>query len=93
MSHDIIATLGPASAEPDIWRAMLAAGASGFRLNTSHLDLAALGGWLERLAVFRASSGGIFAVTLDLQGSKWRVGQFPSFDLVAGQMGGIHPGE
>ncbi len=86
MGHDIIATLGPASAEPDLWQQMLAAGASSFRLNTSHLNLDDLDGWLQRLAGFRAALGLDFAVTLDLQGSKWRVGQFPAFELVAGQI-------
>lgn len=85
MSYDIIATLGPASVEPELWQQMLAAGASGFRLNTSHLNLADLNGWLERLASFRDECGVSFGVTLDLQGSKWRVGQFPAFELAVGQ--------
>ncbi len=86
MSYHIIATLGPASAEPDLWWQLLAAGAGGFRLNTSHLSLDDLDGWLERLAGFRAGHGADFVVTLDLQGSKWRVGQFPAFELAAGQI-------
>ncbi len=85
MNHQIIATLGPASAEPVLWQQMLAAGTSCFRLNTSHLSVVELDGWLERLAAFRAGGSANFGVTLDLQGSKWRVGQFPAFDLLAGQ--------
>ncbi|MFZ6028523.1 MAG: pyruvate kinase [Chloroflexota bacterium] len=78
----ILATLGPATADEAAWQALLEAGAGGFRLNTSHLTLATLEGWLERLAGFQRKFG--FAVTLDLQGSKWRLGTFPPFGLVQG---------
>ncbi len=97
-AYEIIATLGPASQEERVWEAMLSAGASGFRLNTSHLSLAELEGWLERLAEFFArlhipkespKTRGRYPgalLTLDLQGSKWRLGEFPPFQLVAGQV-------
>ncbi len=42
--YEIIATLGPASAAPAVWQAMLAAGATAFRLNTSHMTLEQLHG-------------------------------------------------
>jgi pyruvate kinase len=84
MAYEIIATLGPSSGEPAIWEAMLKAGASAFRLNTSHLALPQLAGWLDRLQPFLAARPGI-PLVLDLQGSKWRVGQFQAFDLVSGQ--------
>jgi pyruvate kinase len=84
MAYEIIATLGPSSSEPAIWHEMLSAGATAFRLNTSHLSLPQLAGWLDRLLPFLAAQPGI-PLTLDLQGSKWRVGQFPSFDLDSGQ--------
>jgi pyruvate kinase len=85
MDYQIIATLGPSSATAENWLQLLAAGASDFRLNTSHLDLGQLQGWLDRLSDFRTRSNSSFAVVLDLQGSKWRLGRFASFYLVAGQ--------
>jgi pyruvate kinase len=85
MEYRVIATLGPASAEPATWSELLAAGASGFRLNTSHLTLEALEIWLARLGDFFARRGEPVPVTLDLQGSKWRVGQFAPVHLHPGQ--------
>ncbi|HSV86362.1 MAG TPA: pyruvate kinase [Levilinea sp.] len=79
----IVATLGPASSEPKIWEAMLAAGASGFRLNTSHLSRDGLECWLERLDEFLQERDAL--VVLDLQGSKWRLGQFEGREVVAGE--------
>ena len=40
MTYDIIATLGPASSNESIWQAMIAAGATQFRLNSSHMRVA-----------------------------------------------------
>ena len=76
MHYDIIATLGPSSAIPDIWQALLAAGATAFRLNTSHLTLPQLAHWLDRLDPFLATQQPWPALVLDLQGSKWRLGDF-----------------
>lgn len=76
MDYQIIATLGPRSADESTWRAMLTAGVTGFRLNTSHLSLDELERWLERLAPCLDSISPRPALTLDLQGSKWRLGQF-----------------
>ncbi len=83
--YDIIATLGPASAEEEIWRGLIEAGATAFRLNTSHLTLPQLEGWLARLDPFLARLDTRFPVVLDLQGSKWRLGAFSAFDLREGQ--------
>ena len=78
-----IATLGPASSQPEMWQAMLSAGATSFRLNTSHLSLAQLLQWLERLdPVLRGRN---VLVVLDLQGSKWRLGRFPACELEIGE--------
>lgn len=81
MEYALVATLGPASQREEVWQAMLAAGASGFRLNTSHLSLEQLRGWLQRLDAFFLARGEHTPVTLDLQGSKWRLGQFEAFEL------------
>jgi len=85
MEYQITATLGPSSADEAIWREMLAAGVSAFRLNTSHLTLAQLHGWLERTSKFFSSLEEKCPLALDLQGSKWRLGQFAPFELAAGE--------
>jgi pyruvate kinase len=85
MQYQIVATLGPRSDTEPAWQAMLEAGVTGFRLNTSHLSLEQLEIWLERLSAFLASSEPKPPVVLDLQGSKWRLGEFPACTLVAGQ--------
>jgi pyruvate kinase len=85
VDYQIIATLGPRSAQASIWQDMLSAGVTGFRLNTSHLSLDELDAWLERLQPFLDSITPRPALTLDLQGSKWRLGHFPPFTLRRGQ--------
>ena len=84
-AYDIVATLGPASHTPAIWQAMLDAGATAFRLNTSHLTQLQLEQWLEQLEPFRASVNLSPPLVLDLQGSKWRLGDFATFTLNADQ--------
>jgi pyruvate kinase len=84
-NYEIIATLGPASNAPTLWQALLSVGASAFRLNTSHLTLEELHGWLDRLEGFLASLETRPPLVLDLQGSKWRLGQFAPFVLDEGQ--------
>jgi pyruvate kinase len=86
MNYSIVATLGPASSEPVIWQALLASGATGFRLNTSHLTIPELLGWLERLAPFTRIAAPAVVIVLDLQGSKWRLGRFPAEALAEGQV-------
>jgi pyruvate kinase len=64
---------------------MLAAGVTAFRLNTSHLELGQLWAWLERLEPFLSAQQLHPALALDLQGSKWRLGQFAPLELAEGQ--------
>ncbi len=85
MNYDIVATLGPNSQTPDLWQAMLAAGATAFRLNTSHLTLAQLQRWLDQLDPFLNELHPAPTVVLDLQGSKWRLGEFAPRFLFPGQ--------
>jgi pyruvate kinase len=85
MDYQIIATLGPNSDREPTWQAMLATGATGFRLNTSHLSLSQLESWVERLGVFLTTQDPPPRLVLDLQGSKWRLGQFPECVLTHGQ--------
>jgi pyruvate kinase len=85
MDYQIVATLGPGSEAADTWDNMLEAGVTAFRLNTSHLSLPQLKDWLERLVPFLSPLDPRPPLVLDLQGSKWRLGNFPSFDLINGQ--------
>jgi pyruvate kinase len=84
--YEIIVTLGPASDVEAAWMSMLAAGATAFRLNTSHLELGQLWAWLERLDSFLSARQPRPALVLDLQGSKWRLGQFAPLEVVEGQI-------
>jgi len=85
MDYDIVATLGPSSDSESTWQGMLAAGGTGFRLNTSHLSVSRLNEWIDRLCVFLAARNPRPPLILDLQGSKWRLGQFPACELAPGQ--------
>lgn len=85
MKYDLIPTLGPASTAPAMWQAFRMAGATAFRLNTSHLLLDELASWLERLDLFERSLPAMIPLILDLQGSKWRLGQMERQELAAGQ--------
>jgi len=83
--YNIVVTLGPASNSESTWQALLEAGATAFRLNTSHLSLPQLRLWVNRVADFLAPLEPKPGLVLDLQGSKWRLGQLPACDLRPGQ--------
>ncbi|HOO39566.1 MAG TPA: pyruvate kinase [Deltaproteobacteria bacterium] len=85
MMYEITVTLGPSSEATSMWKDLLSCGASGFRLNTSHLTMEQLHRWLDRLIPFLESLDGQVPLVLDLQGSKWRLGDFPPVDLECGQ--------
>lgn len=73
----IVATLGPAVAEPDRVRALVAAGMDVARLNFSHGSHefhAQLAGWVREAA---KQEGRVVALLQDIQGPKLRVGTFP----------------
>ena len=72
----IVATLGPASDDYDMIRALFEAGADVFRLNMSHGDHDEIG---KRHAIIRKIEedlGRPIAILADLQGPKLRVGVF-----------------
>ncbi len=85
MTYDVVATLGPESAGEEIWPRLLEAGATAFRLNTSHLSLADLDRWISALESFFSRGGLRVPIILDLQGSKWRLGEFEPIELAPGQ--------
>jgi pyruvate kinase len=86
MDYDIIATLGPSSNTAVTWNGMLSAGATAFRLNTSHLTISQLNFWLDAYQAFIATLKTRPPLVLDLQGSKWRLGHFRTYELMEGQM-------
>jgi len=65
---------------------MASAGVTAFRLNTSHLTLPQLNIWLEAYQAFLPSQKPRPPLVLDLQGSKWRLGRFSSYELMEGQI-------
>lgn len=70
----IVATLGPATDNPEILRKMILAGANVFRINFSHADYEEV---VNRIKMVRSISEGIgtnVALLADLQGPKLRVG-------------------
>ena len=72
----VVATLGPASNDKEMIRALFDAGADVFRLNMSHGSHAEIG---ERHRIIReveAESGRPIGILADLQGPKLRVGVF-----------------
>jgi pyruvate kinase len=85
MEYQIVATLGPSSDEEATWEAMVAAGVTAFRLNTSHLSLQGVRSWMDRIEAYLARSEKPAPLILDLQGSKWRLGDFTPCRLETGQ--------
>jgi pyruvate kinase len=82
----IVATLGPASASPEMIRALFDEGADMFRLNFSHGSHA---DHAERVKIIRQIErdvGRPIGILLDLQGPKLRVGEIEggSVELVTG---------
>jgi len=85
LDYQIVATLGPSSDTESTWHAMLSAGVTAFRLNTSHLSIPRLQSWIDRLGAFLARREPRPPLVLDLQGSKWRLGQFPACEFKRGE--------
>ena len=70
----VVMTLGPATAEPELI-ARLMDSAARFRLNAAHLPGDELRSWLERLDGIYRGRGESRPVVIDLQGAKMRVGR------------------
>ncbi len=78
MSRDtkIVATLGPASDQPDVLERMIAAGVDVVRLNFSHGTAQDHIARAERVREASRRAGREVAIMADLQGPKIRVGKF-----------------
>jgi pyruvate kinase len=72
----IVATLGPASSDPDTIRRLFAAGVDVFRLNFSHGDAAAHRARFAILRELEREADRPIGILADLQGPKLRVGTF-----------------
>jgi pyruvate kinase len=91
----IVATIGPASDDPDALASLIRAGVDVVRLNLSHGTLEE---HLERLVTVRrvaAVVGRTVAVLADLPGPKIRAGAFPDggVDLAGGNLVRLAPGD
>lgn len=83
----IVATLGPASGDPDTIRALFKAGADVFRLNFSHGSHEEHRRRHEILRQIESGFGRPIGIMVDLQGPKLRIGTFAEgcVSLEAGQ--------
>jgi len=72
----IVATIGPASASPDVMGAMLRAGMNVARLNFSHGDFESHRRVIENLRAASTATGCRLAIMADLSGPKMRIGNF-----------------
>ena len=72
----ILATLGPASANPEMIAALHRAGADAFRVNMSHGDHAGHAKVIAAIRALEKDTGRPTTILVDLQGPKLRVGTF-----------------
>ncbi|MBR5559437.1 MAG: pyruvate kinase [Oscillospiraceae bacterium] len=71
----LFGTLGPACADREVLRPMMAAGMDGVRLNLSHTTLQQSAPWLEELQAAAALEGVKPLLLVDLQGPELRIGK------------------
>ena len=72
----IVATLGPASSQPDVIRDLFLAGVDVFRMNFSHGDYDSHAARFQMVRNVEQELGRPIAILADLQGPKLRVGRF-----------------
>ncbi|HZU50802.1 MAG TPA: pyruvate kinase, partial [Sphingomicrobium sp.] len=72
----ILATLGPASSDPDMIRRLMLAGADAFRINMSHGDQEQKAKLVEHIRALEKEFHRPSTILFDLQGPKLRVGHF-----------------
>jgi len=72
----ILATIGPASRDPEMLRRLLLAGADAFRVNMSHGDHATHEATIKAIRALEKEFAHPIAILCDLQGPKLRVGTF-----------------
>ena len=86
-SAKILATLGPASSEPERVRVLHEAGADAFRLNFSHGTHAHHAERYRAIRAVEEATGRPIGIVADLQGPKLRIGRFAGgrIELEVGQ--------
>ena len=72
----ILATVGPASRDPEMLRKLFRAGADAFRVNMSHGEHAIHAETIRAIRALEKEFGRPIAILADLQGPKLRVGAF-----------------
>ena len=72
----ILATLGPASRDPEVLRKLFKAGADAFRVNMSHGEHADHAKSISAIRALEKEFNRPIAILADLQGPKLRVGKF-----------------
>ncbi|WP_425473674.1 pyruvate kinase [Sphingomonas xanthus] len=72
----ILATLGPASSDPETIKALMEAGADAFRINMSHGSQAEKAALVEAIRALEKTLHRPTTILFDLQGPKLRVGKF-----------------
>ena len=70
----ILATIGPASRDPDMLRRLFKAGADAFRVNMSHGEHSVHGETIRAIRALEKEFARPIAILADLQGPKLRVG-------------------
>jgi pyruvate kinase len=83
----IVATIGPASREPEVLRRLIEAGMDVARLNFSHGDLGMHAETAERVRTAAGEVGRQVAILQDLPGPKLRVG------MVENEIADLRPGD
>lgn len=73
----IVATVGPASASPEMLRTLFQNGVDTFRLNFSHGDHETHAGVIAAIRALEADAGVPIGILQDLQGPKIRLGTLP----------------
>ncbi|MEJ2230137.1 MAG: pyruvate kinase [Nitrospirales bacterium] len=81
----IVATIGPASASPDIFEQLLEAGVNVARVNMSHGTTAWHRATITRIRQISEKLGRPVAVLMDLQGPKIRIGTLPEEGVILEQ--------
>jgi len=78
----IVATLGPASAEPEMVEALFVAGVDVFRVNMSHSSHEMLSHYHQTIRGIESRRGRPIGIMADLQGPKLRIGSFSTERVV-----------
>ncbi len=79
----IVATLGPASRDPEMVAALITAGVDVFRINCSHATPEGIRESIARVRRAALAADRAIAILLDLQGPKIRTGHLPAPILLA----------